>query len=143
MICCLLGDAVSCESRLTRLVVIVTRMLWPAAIVPDDGETVSWPIRLDGSEIDQLTGPPLALSVIVPPSSGVSTIVVGEMPSVPCAGGEGEAEEGGVDEGGADDGDCVGEPEGPVDDPPDDDDPGPLAPWLTTAETGDPSPWPT
>jgi hypothetical protein len=83
VICCPPGDTVSCESRLTRLVEIVTCTLWPAVIVPDDGDTLSLPSRLDGSEIDQLTGPPLAVSVIVPPSSGVSTIVVGWTSSVP------------------------------------------------------------
>jgi hypothetical protein len=54
----------------------------PAFRVPDDGDTVREPSRVDGSEIDQDTGPPLSVSVSEPPSSGLSTTVAGETDSV-------------------------------------------------------------
>jgi hypothetical protein len=66
-----------------------TVALWPAASVPADGETVSSPIRLEGSVTDHVTGPPDAVTVRLPPSSGLSTIVVGVTLSVPCLGGGG------------------------------------------------------
>ena len=53
----------------------VTVTLWPAARVPDDGDTVSVPIRLDGMAIDHGTGPPDAGSVRVPPFPVLSRIV--------------------------------------------------------------------
>ena len=46
-----------------------TVTLCPAASVPDDGVTVSSPSSDVGSEIDQVTGPPFAVSVSVPPTS--------------------------------------------------------------------------
>src|ERR1700677_4499559 len=73
-----------------------TVALWPAASVPEDGETVSLPIRLEGSVIDHVTGPPDAVTVRLPPSSGLSTIVVGVTLSVPCAGGGGGGGGGGA-----------------------------------------------
>jgi hypothetical protein len=66
-----------------------TVALWPAASVPEDGEAVSLPIRLEDSVIDQVTGPPEAVTVMLPPSSGLSTIAVGVTLSVPAAGGGG------------------------------------------------------
>jgi hypothetical protein len=63
-----------------------TVALWPAASVPEDGETVSLPIRLEDSVIDQVTGPPEAVTVRLPPSSGLSTIAVGVTLIVPGAG---------------------------------------------------------
>jgi len=57
----------------------------PGCTVPDEGETVSDPSRALCSEIDQVTGPPVAVSVRVPPSSGVSTTVAGDTLSVPAA----------------------------------------------------------
>ena len=57
---------------------IVTVTLLPALRVPEAGETVSSPSRLNGSEIDHDTGPPLAVSVNEPPSSGLSSTVVGD-----------------------------------------------------------------
>jgi hypothetical protein len=59
----------------------------PGYAVPDEGVTASDPSREDGSEIDQVTGPPFAVSVSVPPSSGLSSTVVGFTVSVPVTGG--------------------------------------------------------
>jgi hypothetical protein len=58
--------------------------LLPALSVPDAGATISSPSRLAGSEIDHETGPPLAVSVSDPPSSGLSSTVVGDTDSVPA-----------------------------------------------------------
>lgn len=73
-----------------------TVALWPAASVPDDGETVSLPIRLADSVTDHVTGPPEAVTVRLPPSSGLSTIAVGDTLSVPGAGGGGGGGGGGA-----------------------------------------------
>jgi hypothetical protein len=60
-----------------------TVALWPAASLPEDGETVTSPIRADDSVMDHVTGPPEAVRVRVPPSGGLSTMVVGVTLSVP------------------------------------------------------------
>ena len=77
------------ESRLARLVVIVTVTLWPARSVPDDGDSDTFPIKLAGSAMDQETAPPCAVIVTELPSSGVSTTVAGDTLIVPGAGGGG------------------------------------------------------
>jgi hypothetical protein len=51
--------------------------------VPLAGATFTSPIRLDGSEIDQDTGPPDAVMVSVVGPSKLSTIVVGDTETVP------------------------------------------------------------
>src|SRR6266699_2615946 len=56
------------------------------------GFTVSLPIRLDGSVMDHVTGPPEAVSVKDPPVIGLSRIDLGATLSVPCFGGGGVAE---------------------------------------------------
>ena len=55
----------------------VTLVLFPDASVPDDGETVTSPRRLDGSVIVQRTGPFSAVSVITEPEGDATVIVVG------------------------------------------------------------------
>ena len=112
------GFAVRCvSSDAMPLTEIVTWADWPEASVPDAGETTSSPSRLDGSEIDQFTGPFSAVSVSSLPSSGVSTTVVGDTASVPCLGGGGVVGGGfgGGDDAGGDDGGGGGGPvvEGP------------------------------
>ena len=78
------GFTVSVVSReASPLTEIDTVVLWPAASVPELGETISSPSRLDGSEMDHDTGPPSAVRVIELPSSGVSTTVLGDTVSVP------------------------------------------------------------
>src|SRR2546427_12166827 len=72
----------------------VTVTLWPDASVPAEGATVSLPIRLDGSVMDHVTGPPEAVSVKDPPVIGLSRIDLGATLSVPCFGGGGVAEGG-------------------------------------------------
>jgi hypothetical protein len=67
----------------------VTVVLRPASSRPDEGATVTLPIRAPDSVMDQVTGPPEAVSVRVPPSSGLSTMVLGVTLSVPGAGGGG------------------------------------------------------
>ena len=62
---------------------IVSRVLWPAASEPDDGYTVTVPMMLAGSLTDHVTEPPVAVSVMVLPSKGVSTTVPVETLSVP------------------------------------------------------------
>ena len=69
-----------------------TVTLWPDASVPADGETVTWPSRLEDSAMDHVTGPPEAVSVRLPPRPGVSKILFGVTVSVPCFGGGGVAE---------------------------------------------------
>ena len=92
MICWLPGLTVRCVSRVASpLTVIVTWVLWPAASVPEAGATFSSPSRLDGSVIDQETGPFSAVSVIVPPADKVSTTVEGETLSVPWPAGADDA----------------------------------------------------
>ena len=62
---------------------IVSRVLWPAASDPDDGYTATVPMMLAGSLTDHVTEPPVAVSVMVLPSKGVSTTVPVETRSVP------------------------------------------------------------
>ena len=62
---------------------IVSRVLWPAASEPDDGYTATVPMMLAGSLTDHVTEPPVAVSVMVLPSKGVSTTVPVETLSVP------------------------------------------------------------
>src|SRR6266404_73458 len=81
------GLTVMCESRLARLVVIVTVTLWPARSFPADCDTDTFPIKLAGTAIDQETGPSCAVMVNELPSSGVSTTVAGDTLIVACAGG--------------------------------------------------------
>jgi hypothetical protein len=69
------------------LTLTLTVALWPACRRPEDGATVSWPIRPDDSEIDHDTGPPEAVSVRVLPDSALTTIVLGVTRSVPGGGG--------------------------------------------------------
>jgi hypothetical protein len=66
-----------------------TVTLWPDLSVPEDGDAVTLPSRLDDSKIDHVTGPPDAVNVRLPPLPGVSRILVGDTLSVPCAGGGG------------------------------------------------------
>ena len=73
------------ESRLARLVVIVTVALCPAWSVPADCDTDTFPIKLAGSAMDHETGPPCAVIVNELPSSGVSTTVAGDTLIVPGA----------------------------------------------------------
>ena len=76
------------------LAVTVTVVLWPEASVPDAGDTVTCPSRLEDSEMDQLTVPNEAFRVSGLPFRPI-TIVVGETVRMPRAGGElaGAAEE--------------------------------------------------
>jgi hypothetical protein len=69
-----------------------TVVLWPEASVPEEGETVTLPIRLGGSVMDHVTGPPEAVRVRVAPVRGLTRIVVGVTLSVPGLGGGGVAE---------------------------------------------------
>jgi hypothetical protein len=59
--------------------------LCPAVSVPEPWDTLTLPIRLDGSEIDQVTGPPVAVIVIELPSRGVSSSRLGDTLIVPVA----------------------------------------------------------
>jgi hypothetical protein len=89
------------SSEASPLPEIDTVTLWPAASVPELGETVSSPSRLAGSEMDHETGPPSAVRVSELPSSGVSTTVLGDTVSVPAAGDcTGGDDDGGGDEDG-------------------------------------------
>jgi hypothetical protein len=99
------GLTVMRESRLARLVVIVTVALWPACSVPADRDTDTFPIKLAGSAMDHETGPPWAVIVNELPSSGVSTTVAGDTLIVPGAGGW---VAGGLDGGGDVDGPLAG-----------------------------------
>jgi hypothetical protein len=69
----------------------VTLVLFPAASVPDDGETVTSPRRLEGSVIVHCTGPFSAVSVMVEPDCDARVIVVGDTDSSPGAA-DGDAE---------------------------------------------------
>ena len=62
---------------------------WPAWRVPADGATFRLPSRVDGSLIDQETGPPCAVIVIWVPPSVLSRTDVGATVSVPGRGGGG------------------------------------------------------
>jgi hypothetical protein len=72
------------------LALSATLVVWPAVSAPELGAMLSLPSRLPDSETDQFTGPPEAEMVMEPPSSGLSTIVVGDTVTVPCLGGGGE-----------------------------------------------------
>ncbi len=63
----------------------VSVAVWPAASAPDIGATATFFSRPGGSETDQLTGPPAAVSVIVPVPGGVTSSVAGLTVSVPAA----------------------------------------------------------
>jgi hypothetical protein len=65
--------------------VTVTVLVAPAASVPDIGETTTFFVRPGGSETDQPTEPPEAVSVIVPVAGGTTSSVVGVTLSVPGA----------------------------------------------------------
>src|SRR5215468_7369310 len=52
---------------------IVTRTLAPSASVPDDGCTRRWCGRSPDTAIDQVTGPPCAVSVIDKPPGGITS----------------------------------------------------------------------
>src|ERR1700730_8340812 len=64
--------------------VTVTVALPPAARVPDMGETTTFSSRPGGSETDQATGPPEAVSVMVPLAGGTRSTVSGVTLSVPA-----------------------------------------------------------
>jgi hypothetical protein len=88
------GLTVITESTLATVVLIFTVTLCPAASVPEVRDRRTVPIRLDGSEIDQVTGPPVAVIVIeLLPSRGVSSSAVGVTLTVPVA----ASSDGGVD----------------------------------------------
>lgn len=72
-------------SRLLALTVTVA--LWPEASVPELGETVTLPTRLEDSVMDQLTDPDAAVRVSVLPFRP-TTIVVGDTCRVPGLGAE-------------------------------------------------------
>ena len=74
----------------------VTVTLCPDASVPEEGETSTLPIRLEGSVMDHVTGPPDAVRVRLAPVSGLSRIVVGFTLSVPGGGGGGGGGEEGL-----------------------------------------------
>src|SRR5208282_5378803 len=74
----------------------VTVMLCPDASVPEEGETSTLPIRLEGSVMDHVTGLPDAVRVRLAPVSGLSRIAVGLTLSVPGGGGGGGGGEEGL-----------------------------------------------
>ena len=83
------GFTVRWLSTASRLVMLrVTLTLWPAARVPEAGDTVSVPIKLDGSVIDHDTGPPEAVRMRVSPSPVLSWIFVRDTVSAPGFAGE-------------------------------------------------------
>src|SRR6516162_779889 len=67
--------------------VTVTVAVSPAASVPDIGATMTFFSRPAGSETDQLTLPPVAVSVIKPLSAGATSSQAGLTLSVPAPGG--------------------------------------------------------
>jgi hypothetical protein len=67
--------------------VTLTVAVWPAASVPDIGATTTCFATPDGSEIDQFTSPPDAVSVIDAVSDGPTSSVAGLTLSVPVRGG--------------------------------------------------------
>jgi hypothetical protein len=90
------GSTVSCPPTVSRsLALTVTVVLAPSASVPDDGATVRPPTRPCDGVMDQVTGPPEAVSVKVAELPTLSRIVVELTLSVPPAGGGG-VEAGGV-----------------------------------------------
>ena len=66
--------------------VTLTVVLASAANVPDIGETMTFLVRPGGSETDQSTGPPEAVSVIVPGAGGTTSSVAGLILSSPETG---------------------------------------------------------
>lgn len=84
------GLTVSCRPEAWRLARIVTVAVLPALCsVPEDGCALTKPLPL-ATEIDQVTGPPCAVSVIVVPlDETVSEPPGGLTTSVPAAGGGG------------------------------------------------------
>jgi hypothetical protein len=68
------------------ITVTVTVVVAPAASVPDIGETTTFLARPGGSRTVQSTGPPEAVSVIVPVAGGTTSSVVGLTRSVPVVG---------------------------------------------------------
>jgi hypothetical protein len=74
----------------------VTVTLCPDAIVPEDCESRTFPIRLDGSAMDHVTGPPDAVRVRLAPVIGLSRIAVGLTLRVPGGGGGGGGGEEGL-----------------------------------------------
>jgi hypothetical protein len=79
------GEIVSGSSRAARpfpVTVIVT--LWPAWRVPDVCERLTPPSSWDGAEMDQLTGPPCAVSVNEPLPSPTIEMLFWETLSVPA-----------------------------------------------------------
>ena len=90
------------------LTVIVIVAFWPACSVPDEGDSVSLPSRLDDSVADQFTGPPTAVIVIEPPRSGESSTLVGDTVRVPGATAA-EVDGGGGDEEAEGDGEADGD----------------------------------
>jgi hypothetical protein len=67
--------------------VTLTVVLSPAVSVPDIGATTTFVSRPGGSETDQFTLPPEAVSVIVPVPGDVTSSVAGPTLSVPAPGG--------------------------------------------------------
>jgi hypothetical protein len=96
--------------------VIVT--LWPAASEPDVCERLMLPSSPDGTAMDQLTGPPLAVSVNEALLPTASAMLLVDTDRVPCVVPEFAEPDG--DELGEDDGDEDGEDVGLADAEPDD-----------------------
>jgi hypothetical protein len=81
------GLIVSCEPTLaTPVPVTVIVALWPASRVPDCWDTATLPSSPDGTEMDQLTGPPFAVRVKEPLDPTVSAMLFDETLSVPSVG---------------------------------------------------------
>jgi len=82
-----LGLNVRCTRGLpVPCTVTVSVVVWPAASVPDIGATTTFFSRPGGSETDQFTAPPDAVSVIDPPAGGATLSVAGLTLSVPAPG---------------------------------------------------------
>ena len=75
------------SSDATPLTSRTTVTLCPDASRPEDGETISLPIKSDDSVMDHDTGPPEAVRVRLLSRCGLSRIVVGVTLNVPCLGG--------------------------------------------------------
>jgi hypothetical protein len=83
-----LGLNVRCTRGLPEpATVTLTVVLSPAVSVPDIGATTTFFSRPGGSETDQFTLPPEAVSVIVPVPGDVTSSVAGLTLSVPAPGG--------------------------------------------------------
>src|SRR5262249_19410581 len=67
--------------------VTLTVVVWPAASVPDIGATTTFFATPAGSEIDQFTSPPDAVSVIDAVPDGPTSGVAGRTLSAPAPGG--------------------------------------------------------